>query len=301
MPVSEADDGAVPPPLRLLEHRLATACRGDERRLFALLDAARVPGLKAFLDELKHPYVCLHDAGLEDVAAYLVPLRLEGGLLPWFVMNEDAYRSALFLVADAEMGALREHLRRYLTVRDAGGGECYFRFYDSRVLGPFFEASTPAEAFVFFGPVEFLLAPSPDDPAAAVKLRAWRRPEPPANPPSPPGPQQPFQMRPEQQAVFSRELQARQERRCRQYLRAEYPARLANRGDEELTGTIALARRVAEYLEIASDPNVTLIAEALTLSATKDEFAAIAARPVPQRTAKLLELRESLRTREFRI
>lgn len=295
MPASEADDGAIPPPLRLLQRRLATACSGEERRLFALLDAARVPGLKAFLDELKHPYICLYDAGLEDVAPYLVPLRLEGGLLPWFVLNEDAYRAALFVVSGAGIEALRDHLRRYLLVRDAGGEECYFRFYDARVLGPFFEASTPAEAFVFFGPMEFLLAPSPDDPAAAVKLRVWRRPQPPANPPAPPCAAQPFRLRPEQEAVFSRERQARFERRCRQYLRAEYPEKLAARGDEELTGTIALARRLAEYLAIASGPNVTCVAEALVLSATKDEFAAIAAKPVPERAAKLMELRESLR------
>jgi hypothetical protein len=170
---------AEPPPVEKGERALtpdgqqrALAHIAQQRLpLYAMLDAARDPGVLAALRTSGEVYYSLYDGAegeaLDLVAPYLVQLHAQSPLTHTLVREHWGKSWGVFLWALADFKAVRRQLRRFLMVQDARGKDMYFRFYDPRVLRVFLPTCTPQELADFFGPISAFLIES-DQPA-----RAW--------------------------------------------------------------------------------------------------------------------------------
>jgi hypothetical protein len=130
---------------------------GYGQPVFAVLDAAREDRLPAFLQAYGVEHASLYEGEggdeLKDVAPYLALLPKSSQLWP-LLMKEGWGKSwGVYLNSDADMASIRDHLRRFLTVKDEDGRMMYFRFYDPRVLRVFFPTCTPEESRALFGPI----------------------------------------------------------------------------------------------------------------------------------------------------
>jgi pSer/pThr/pTyr-binding forkhead associated (FHA) protein len=125
--------------------------------LFALLDGARAPEVRATLLSHSEVHYSLYDGPdgevLDDVAPYLVQLHARSPLTELLVREHWGQSWGVFLWALTDFKSLRRQLRRFLIVQDAKGKDMYFRFYDPRVLRVFLPTCTPDELGDFFGPI----------------------------------------------------------------------------------------------------------------------------------------------------
>ena len=125
--------------------------------LFALLDAARDPGVLAVLRESDQPYQSLYEGtqadDLAEYGPYLVSLDGGGQFLERLIAAGWGRSWGVYLASRADFATVRHHLRRYLTVEIPGASTALFRFYDPRVLRLFLASWTPEERSCFFGPV----------------------------------------------------------------------------------------------------------------------------------------------------
>ena len=167
-------EAAPPPPPALSPAGQAQALAYIAQQrlpLYALLDAARDPGVLAALRTSGEVYYSLYDGpegeALDPVAPYLVQLHAQSPLTHTLVREHWGESWGVFLWALADFKAVRRQLRRFLMVQDARGKDMYFRFYDPRVLRVFLPTCTPAEVADFYGPINAFLIES-DKPA-----RAW--------------------------------------------------------------------------------------------------------------------------------
>ncbi|HZG66277.1 MAG TPA: DUF4123 domain-containing protein, partial [Herpetosiphonaceae bacterium] len=72
------------------------------------------------------------EQNLDMVAPHLV--AIDSTLFDWIVQVLWNEPRGVFVRADADMSALRAHLRKFLTVRSPEGKKWLFRYYDPRVL-----------------------------------------------------------------------------------------------------------------------------------------------------------------------
>lgn len=132
--------------------------RGQDRPLFALLDAARDPQVLALMRGSGEEHQSLYEGEkgelLAEFAPYLVALPARSPLLETLVREGWGRSWGVYLVGDAPLIEIRRHLRHFLMVKLADGRDVYFRFYDPRVLRVFLPGTTPQEAEEFFGPIE---------------------------------------------------------------------------------------------------------------------------------------------------
>jgi hypothetical protein len=289
------------PERQRLQEELRVACEGDDQRLYALFDAARIRGLPVFLREIGAKFASLYRGTpateLAHVAPYLARLPLTSLIIPWLLVDPAPAEAGMFLVAGTDADALRHHLRRYLIILDAKGGENFFRFYDPRVIAPFLDASTPEETACFFGPIRRLLVCASVPPVKAPLFRSWTAPAVPRVP-APPNASNKFRLRPEHEERFARETWAFYEQRCLLYLKAHYSVPLRGKTDEDVRRIIANAKQVGGGLGITAGRDVTTLAEVLVLD---PEFAArkhIEANASRQRTLALTKLRDYLRQKQ---
>lgn len=134
-----------------------------ERRLFAVLDAARgdevVRALQTSVDEVD----CLFDDGRRetraDGAPYAVRFRPESHLLDRLFAAGHGRSWGIFAAFGGSLAELCAHLRRFLMVTRAEDEQpLYFRFYDPRVLRAFLPVATPRQVSLFFGDIQRLYA-----------------------------------------------------------------------------------------------------------------------------------------------
>lgn len=128
----------------------ALAALRAEDRLFAVLDAARDPRIKALVDACEDDVRSLFEgAGGDAMAAaapYLVRFAEGSALLPLVVSEAWGDSWGVFLVGRRPFDEVRRRLRRSLMVTDeATGKRLYFRFYDPRVLRLFWPVATPRQ------------------------------------------------------------------------------------------------------------------------------------------------------------
>jgi pSer/pThr/pTyr-binding forkhead associated (FHA) protein len=139
--------------------------------LFALLDAARAPGVLEALRVHSEIHYSLYDGAegesLDEVAPYLVQLNARSPLTELLVRQHWGQSWGIFLWALTDFKSLRRQLRRFLIVQDAKRKDMYFRFYDPRVLRVFLPTCTPDELSDFFGPIASFLI------EAAEPAHAW--------------------------------------------------------------------------------------------------------------------------------
>lgn len=284
-----------------LQDELRLACDGNDRRLLALFDAARLTGLPVFLREAGAEFACLYRGqpatDLAHVAPYLVKLPLNSLVLPWLLVDTAAAESVVFLVSDADPDEIRQHLRRFLMVLDTRGSENFFRFYDPRVLGPFLEASSPDEAAQFFGPIRRMFVCASVPPVKTPFFRSWTAPAL-DKAPAPPAAFSKFALRPEHEEQFAKDAMARYEQRCIHYLRGQCSRQLANKSDDDIRGIITSARAIAKRLGIIAGRDVTTLAEIIVLGPTSEARNELDASPVRERPKVLARLRDQLRQQQ---
>ena len=125
--------------------------------LFAILDAAREPLVLARVLHCEEQYESLYEGvrgqRLAASAPYLVALPPASAFLETVVREGWGKSWGIFLTCPSPFQEVRKHLRRFLMVKPEGGAECYFRFYDPRVLRVFLPTCGPEELAHFFGPI----------------------------------------------------------------------------------------------------------------------------------------------------
>jgi hypothetical protein len=283
---------------RVREELEAAALDGN---LYAIVDAARVPGLRVLLRELhvEHEPLATGRNGedLSSVVPYLVRFSLSEETLLWFGLQQEAAAAALFAVTDESFAPLRRHLKRFLRIEATDGRSLYFRFYDPRILGPFLSACSPQESATFFGPVRYYLGrdPQDDDVSERPALLRWSpafdgRPEAARYPTA----RRRFRLRPEHEQALAADAMARYEKRAVAYLRGRCAARTARMADEELVQVVRRARQFGGDVGMEAGQDVTMLAEALLQDAEDQVHARVVPLAPALRRAELILLCEEL-------
>ena len=175
-------------PAQLETLRQASAGQGI---LYALMDGVLAPELQAALIEhqprLDYLALFLGDeqGTLAPVCPYLVRFNdFDDGLM-WWLLDEGQGKSwGVYLCSQADLTALHHHLFCLLSVRGLEGEKLYFRYYDPRVLRPFWQVLTDEERNRFLGPIQTILVEDEKEPG----FWAYRRPQGMEPPPYPPAP-----------------------------------------------------------------------------------------------------------------
>jgi hypothetical protein len=155
-----------------LEKSLEAEIFVDGANTFAVLDGASVPGLLEKLDRWQPEFVCLYRGELKpdlaEVAPYLV--RLESGteITEWILSEGWGNHWGIFAIAEADLQAIRQHLRRLLTVYDEKGKPLLFRFYDPRVMRVYLPTCNAEDLAAVFGPVATYVL---EDESSEMSLR----------------------------------------------------------------------------------------------------------------------------------
>jgi hypothetical protein len=272
------DPGLAPTPGELpraqqLRQALRSASPAPGCGSYVLLDGARIPKLWVILRELKVEHGCLFrespNENLTRVAPFMAKADPDGDLMLWMALQDPSLEAALFLFTEATPGALYKHLRRFLLVRDTEGSENYLRFYDPRVLQPFFASSTDAERRQFFGPIRRLLAYDPEASEAADKivLRQWNPPLPAAKAAEarPPSATDMFRLSTQHETVFDKDCMERYDKRCIKFLRQRYGHRLGKATDADIQAVVDEAKQLSPKLGLPSGRDVAITAELLVL------------------------------------
>jgi hypothetical protein len=142
--------------------------RSQNEPLFAILDAARDPLVFICLMNCNEQYQSLYEGmkgeRLAAAAPYLVSLPPRSLFLETLVREGWGNSWGIYLTCPEPFEAVREHLRRFLTVKTEAGRELLFRYYDPRVLRVFLPGCLPEELAAFFGSISqvSLEGPSPE-------------------------------------------------------------------------------------------------------------------------------------------
>ncbi len=125
--------------------------------LFALLDAARDPGVLAAIQASDQSSQSLYEGpeadDLAEYGPYLVGLADGGATLSRLVAAGWGQSWGVYLTSQADLATIRHHFRHYLKVEIPGARTALFRFYDPRVLREFLACWTPDQIESFCGPV----------------------------------------------------------------------------------------------------------------------------------------------------
>ncbi len=132
--------------------------------LYGIVDAAQDKEL-AFeaRDRFKLPIRMLFQGEaaqyMDDVAPYLVPIDPAGEYLECWAQRWGK-NAGILLTTSAHPEVLFRHLREIFVVKDEGGQEYFFRYYDPRVLRAYLPTCTAEEADKFFGLVQAVFVES---------------------------------------------------------------------------------------------------------------------------------------------
>ncbi|KIT16875.1 DUF4123 domain-containing protein [Jannaschia aquimarina] len=112
-----------------------------ETRVFALLDAAKIPGLPERLEGLGAEFACLFDGeAAEDyaeAAPYLVDMTDDARLRAHVVTRSSdpldllGRNAGVVVTAPCTLAEIRDRLRRFTRIRDGRDRWYYFRFWDA--------------------------------------------------------------------------------------------------------------------------------------------------------------------------
>ena len=144
----------------------------DSLATFAVLDAARIPGLPDRLAESDAPSVSVITGPLkghlDEVAPYLVQLERDDPLCDWILTEGWGKRWGIFARAPGDLRGMRRHFRTFLTVRLPDNSPAHFRYYDPRILRVYLPTCTRAERRTIYGPVARYLIEDGDQDHALV-------------------------------------------------------------------------------------------------------------------------------------
>ena len=144
----------------------------ESDRIYAVLDGARDPRVRALLRSTNAPAWCLYRGELSDAVAAVAPwlVRLARGQPYTRVLLDAAWGKSwgILLSSGSPSKELRFHLRRFLLARTTEGTRLLFRYYDPRVLRAYLPTCTAEETRLFFGPLSGLAAEASDPQAFHV-------------------------------------------------------------------------------------------------------------------------------------
>ena len=144
----------------------------EARSVYAILDGASIPGLLANLHRHQPDYFCLYrgelPADMAEVAPYLVHLQVNTEFTSWVTGEGWGKHWGIFALSGADLRALRQHFRGFLTVYDPKIRPMLFRYYDPRVLRTYLPTCDSGELDAIFGPVDSYLV---EDEAGEGMLR----------------------------------------------------------------------------------------------------------------------------------
>jgi len=129
--------------------------------VYAVLDAASIPGLTSMTKGLKHQHCCLFSGdlagGVAEAAPYLVHLAPDDALTNMAFDKGwgNAWGIYALIPKQVEFQAVRKHFRMFLMVRNPEGEPIYFRYYDPRVFRVYLPTCTAEEGTYVFGPVQY--------------------------------------------------------------------------------------------------------------------------------------------------
>ena len=148
--------------------------REEGGAIFVILDGASVPGLLQKLVDEEPEHICLYRGELEpdmaEVAPYLIKLAPEAPFTEWVLDRGWGNHWGIFAETSADLRALRQHFRSFLTVHDPDGKPMLFRYYDPRVLRVFLPTCSTDDLTKMFGPVDSY-AMEDQEGAAMVRFR----------------------------------------------------------------------------------------------------------------------------------
>lgn len=133
--------------------------------VYAVLDAARDPGVRRALDGLGADSL-FDDPELADVAPHVVRARDP------IVGKAWGHAWGVFAVSAAPMSAIQTHLASLLDARTEDGARYLFRFYDPRVLRAVAPVCTADERAALLGPIERFVIEARDPAAGYAITRA---------------------------------------------------------------------------------------------------------------------------------
>ena len=122
-------------------------------------------------------------ASFAPISPRLIRLTLDDELLWWLLEEGKAASWGIYLCSNADMSALYHHLYS-LTAVTIDGEKVQFRYYDPRVLRPFWQVLNSEEKNQLMGPIECMIVEDEQQPG----FWAYQRPEELKPPPYPPTP-----------------------------------------------------------------------------------------------------------------
>jgi hypothetical protein len=126
--------------------------RRQPHAVFAVLDAARDPGVLKLVHEMR-AYESLFDGEeLADVAPYIV--AVPPAMLERVVAKAWGKSWGVLFTSSYPLVAIHRHLQRLLDAQTEDGTHYMFRFYDPRVLRVIVPACTPEEIDELLGPID---------------------------------------------------------------------------------------------------------------------------------------------------
>ncbi|HEY2380036.1 MAG TPA: DUF4123 domain-containing protein [Terriglobia bacterium] len=142
--------------------------------VYAILDAARnekiYPAVKACTLEWTSLYLGKVAPELEQVAPYLVKLQKDHPFTRKVIADGWTDHWGIYIWAPSELIELRQHLRKFLMVRDESGKDLVFRYYDPRVFRTYLPTCSADELDSLFGPIQEFIV-SGQEPAALLRFR----------------------------------------------------------------------------------------------------------------------------------
>ena len=139
-------------------------------RLFAVLDAARAGEIYPALLSTDLHYRCLYrgelPSTLAKVAPYLVRLPFDSAFLDFLANRGWGDSWGLFIISTSQIDPLRQHLRRFLRVKDEGGRTLLFRYYDPRVMRIFLPTCDSKQLELLYAELESFVIEDQDGEGA---------------------------------------------------------------------------------------------------------------------------------------
>jgi len=149
-----------------VEELLFRYAEKDNAQLFAILDAARSDEVLAKLAQGEVEYESLFRGRKEEqlfaFSPFLVLCKEKTELVQWLASEAWAQSMGVFFTSSDSFKNLFNHFQKFLMVREEGGDEMYFRFYDPRVLRVYLPTCTAQELNQFFGNVVRFVLESED-------------------------------------------------------------------------------------------------------------------------------------------
>lgn len=152
---------------------LRVQCKRPDSGIFAVLDACDEPRVPSMARNHSPEISCLYQGEAEinfgHEAPYLSPAT--PALLEWVHENLWLDPWGILLASSSTFDEVRQHLRRYILVKNAQGREMFFRFYDPRVLPMFLVTCADGDAAKFFGPIDRFYVTRRD---GSIESLAWQ-------------------------------------------------------------------------------------------------------------------------------